>query len=88
MTPDTINGLFELCASLFIFNQCRVLWNSKQADGVSMVSIIFFISWAIWNLIYYPSLGQTFSFYAGILVMIANSTWVFLIWKIRKDKSK
>lgn len=84
--PDLINGGFEACASIFILNHCRVLWASKQANGVSLLSTAFFMVWGLWNLFYYPHLGQTFSFYAGIAVVLANLTWIFVILKIRKSQ--
>lgn len=76
---DSINGLFELLASLFILNHCRVLYNQKSVAGVSVISTIFFAAWGIWNTIYYPHLGQMRSFYCGLGVAAANGLWVTLM---------
>lgn len=76
---DLINSLFELFASLFILNHCRVLYKQKDVKGVSILSTIFFTSWGLWNIFYYPSLGQTLSFYAGIGVFLANMLWVSMM---------
>ena len=84
VTPDFINGCFELFASAFILNHCRALWKSGQAEGISIVSTIFFTCWGMWNVWYYPHLGQTLSFYAGIAVLMANFFWVYSIWYIRR----
>lgn len=86
--PDLVNGGFEACASIFILNHCRVLWKSKQANGVSVVSTMFFLAWGLWNLFYYPHLGQRFSFYAGIAVVLANLIWIGFILKIRMMEKK
>lgn len=86
MLPDMINASFEMAASIFILNHARALWQSKQAHGISLLSTIFFASWGCWNIFYYPHIGQTYSFYAGIAVLIANLVWVYSIWKIRHDE--
>ncbi len=82
---DIVNGLFELFASLFILDHCRHLYKDKVLSGVSWVSIVFFTAWGVWNLFYYPSLGQSFSFYAGILVVLSNLTWLGMIFYYRNN---
>jgi hypothetical protein len=37
---------------------------------------LFFTSWGVWNLYYYPSLGQWLSFAAGIALCLGNIAWV------------
>lgn len=73
---DLINSLFELFASLFVLNNCRVLYKQKEVKGVSIISTAFFTSWGLWNVFYYPHLGQVLSFYAGIAVLLSNLLWV------------
>ncbi|KRB73470.1 hypothetical protein [Noviherbaspirillum sp. Root189] len=86
MTADTINGLFEAFASLMILNHARVLYRDKLVRGISIVSVMFFFAWGVWNLYYYPTLGQMFSFWCGIAVVIANATWtgMLLFYSYRK----
>lgn len=81
---DTVNALFELFASVAIFDHCRVLLRDKKVHGVSLLATIFFTAWGFWNIYYYPSLGQNLSFYCGILVVMANIAWVSLIIKYKK----
>lgn len=83
--PDIINGCFEAFASLFILNHARVLWKSKQAHGVSMLSTWYFMLWGVWNMWYYPHLGQYFSFAGGVVIVLAQLFWIWSIWKIRKE---
>lgn len=87
VTPDRVNGAFEGMASFMILNHTRALWKSRQADGVSLVSSVFFTTWGFWNIWYYPHLGQMFSFYAGIAVVSANVFWNYSIWFIRKSQN-
>lgn len=85
MLADIINGSFEALASLFILNHCRVLWRQKQVRGVSIVSTSFFFTWGVWNIAYYPMIGQPFSFACGVLVTAANALCVGLMWHYRKN---
>ncbi len=79
MSPDIINGLFEFCGGLFILNHCRVLYHDKKVAGVSLLSTIFFQSWGVWNLYYYPHLDQIFSFLGGLLIVSGNTLWIAMM---------
>jgi hypothetical protein len=83
ISPDLVNGVFELCGGFFLMNHCRALWKSKQANGVSLVSTIFFLLWGAWNCWFYPHLDQMLSFYAGLFILFANALWVSLIIYLR-----
>lgn len=79
MSPDLINGAFEGMASLFILNHCRVLVIDKSVRGVSVLSCAFFTLWGFWNLYFYPAVGQAWSFWGGVLVVLANTIYVLLL---------
>jgi len=85
-TPDLVNGAFEALGSLFILNHCRVLWKSKQAHGVSILSTIFFAAWGVWNLFFYPHLDQWFSFIGGLAIMAANMVWISMLIYLRRSQ--
>jgi len=76
---DIVNAGFELLASLFILNHCRVLYQDKQVRGVSVLSSLFFTLWGLWNLYFYPAVNQSYSFYAGICVVVANAIYVAML---------
>jgi hypothetical protein len=76
---DQINSLFPLLSVLFILNNVRVLFKEKDVRGVSIISVAFFSIWALWNVLYYHLIGQDASFYASMLVVIANSVWLGLM---------
>jgi len=90
MTPDIVTGLFQTVAGLLLFRNSYLLWKHKKIRGVSLLPTVFFSIWGIWNLFYYPYLGQMVSFYAGIIVLSANTSWVgmaiyyMLKWKKRR----
>lgn len=81
---DFTNGLFEFIGGLLILNHCRAVLRDKAVAGVSILSTAVFTSWGFWNLYYYPSLGQWWSFTGGLLIVTANCLWVYLMLKYRK----
>lgn len=46
----------------------------------------FFWSWGIWNLFFYPSLGQWYSFVGGIALVAGNTVWVALALRYRNRR--
>ena len=78
-TFDLINGSFEAVAALFTLNHCRVLLRDRAVAGVSIASMAFFTLWGVWNLWFYPHLGQTWSFAGGVLLVMANAIYVALL---------
>jgi hypothetical protein len=86
--PDVINGCLEFIAIGFILASCVKLHRDKQVRGVSLVHITFYVSWAYWNLYFYPSVGAWLSFYGGIGVVIVNTVWLgMMVYYLRKEKN-
>jgi len=77
MTPDFINASFEFIAAFMLARNCWFTYKAKGTEGISILSSIFFASWGYWNLFYYPHMGQTLSFVAGVLVTTINTVWVW-----------
>lgn len=73
---DFVNALFQVMAGVFVLNHCRVLLHDKQVKGVSTASTMFFVTWGLWNLAYFPSLDQQWSLYGAIFVTGANVIYV------------
>ncbi len=74
--PDITNGTYELLGGFFILAHCWRLWKDKRVRGVSFIAVVFFASWGMWNLYYYPHLGQWWSFSGGVFIVAANSFWI------------
>jgi hypothetical protein len=81
--PDTINGTFESFGGLMILNHCRAVLKDKTVRGVSIISTVFFTGWGVWNLYFYPSLGQWMSFTGGLVIVAANTFWIGLMMRYR-----
>lgn len=87
LTPDTINGLFEIVGAIFVGRDIQLLARHKSVKGKGLGSNIFFSGWALWNLYYYPSLDQWMSFIGAILLLVSNLTWFLMaLYYLRKEK--
>lgn len=84
---DLANGAFEFVGGLLILNHCRAVLRDKAVAGVSVFSTIVFTLWGFWNLYYYPSLDQWFSFAGGLVIVGANVAWVALMLRYRKGNA-
>lgn len=83
MTPDTGNALFEALGAVFIWKSVFALWRDKQIRGVYWPAWIFYTLWGLWNIYYYPALGQWLSFSAGLVLVCGNMTWVALAVRLK-----
>lgn len=86
MIADVMNGVFELGGSLMGWMNVRKLLRDKSVKGVYWPTQVFFALWGWWNLYYYPSLDQWFSFLGGVFLVVGNTTWVVLALKYRSGK--
>jgi len=76
MLADLINGAFELFGGVMLVRNCFALHRDKMVRGVSWPVTAFFAAWGLWNLFYYPHLGQWLSFTGGLVIVSANLVWV------------
>ena len=83
-TGDIVNGLFEGLGSLFTMTNVLAILRDKMIRGFSPLPTVFWTLWGWWNLYYYPSLGQWFSFTGGVFLVTLNTIYLYLLWKYRK----
>lgn len=86
MSPDIINALFEVFGGYFIYLHVKQAYRDKVIKGVSVAAISFMTVWGIWNLYYYPSLDQWWSFLGGVVIVIMNFIWVSLVIYYKKKE--
>lgn len=75
---DIINGSFEFVGAIVCWINVYKILKDKQVKGVYWPATGFFSVWGAWNLYYYASLSQMYSFFGGIVMCAANTTWVIL----------
>lgn len=86
MTPDMINGLFEMFGGVAIANHCRLIYRQRCVHGVSKLSVVFFLSWGLYNLWFYPHLDLPWSFAGGVVLCTMNFVWLGMLWWFWGDK--
>ena len=84
---DVTNGLFELIGALLVWKNFHQLVIDREVKGVYWPVTVFFALWGVWNLYFYPSLDQWFSFSAGILLCTGNIAWVFFYLVLRRRQT-
>lgn len=77
---DIINGCFEAGLVLMLILNIQRLFQDKEVKGVDWRCTAFVTLWGVWNMFYYPMLGQWFSMVAGAGVCLANMTWLGLMF--------
>lgn len=81
--PDLINGTFELFGAALTWRNYVELRRAREIRGVYWPTQAFFAAWGLWNLAYYPMLGQWASFVGGVLLVAGNAAWVVLAVRVR-----
>ena len=77
---DKINAALELCGAFVIFLNIRKTYHDKSIRGIDWRYLAFYIGWGVWNMFYYPSLGQWWSFYAGLMIIWLDCVWLAQMW--------
>lgn len=77
MTPDIGNGIFEAGGAILAWRNAWQLRKDGEIRGVFWPIYVFYSGWGLWNLYYYPALGQWLSFYAGVVIVGGNLAWLW-----------
>jgi uncharacterized membrane protein YfcA len=87
ISPDVINGAIETGGGLVILLlNIRLTHRQKQVRGVNPWATSFFSTWGLWNLYFYPALGQWWSFAGGAFLVAMNFIWFGqLLYYSRKE---
>lgn len=78
LTPDQINGCFEIVGGIFCSINVWRIWKDKQVKGVSLWPVIFFTTWGLNNTWFYPHYDLWYSFAGGLLLPLSNFAWLVL----------
>lgn len=82
---DLINGLFELTGALMTLLSVKTIIRDKMVRGFHWSPIVFFTSWSIFNLFFYPLNNLWYSFAGGSVLAVVNAIWLYFIFKYRKN---
>jgi predicted membrane-bound mannosyltransferase len=84
MIPDLINGLFELGGAAAVGLSIRRVLKDKDVAGVSAWQVAFFQTWGLWNIIFYPAIGQVWSTIGAVFLALANTIYLYYLFKYRR----
>ena len=79
MWPDLINGTFEFAGAAVLWLNVIALARDGSLKGVHWAPTVFFTTWGLWNLFYYPHLEQWFSFGGGLAIVFVNIVWLCML---------
>ena len=82
-TADIINGAFECFGAYAAWRNAYQLHRDREISGVYWPVYAFYFCWGVWNLLYYPSLGQWVSTVAGAVLALGNLAWVVMAVRLR-----
>lgn len=74
--PDLINGTYELFGAVAILASIRAIRRTQAVAGYSAMTLLYFTSWGLWNLYYYPHLKQTMSLVGAVSTALANLVYL------------
>lgn len=86
MTPDIINASFEFVGAYLTWKNYRQVVIDQGYAGIYWPACVFFTSWGLWNLFYYPSLDQWWSFVGGLALIASNCLWLWSLWYYGKKQ--
>lgn len=85
---DYVNGLFEIGGGISVLLSIVKLYKDKDVKGINWITILFFTSWGVWNLIFYPKLDLPGSFAGAVFLVLMNAIWLFLLIYFQRDQRK
>lgn len=87
---DQCNACLELAGAGLRLLDCYRLYQAKRFVGGSIFTALFFFGWGMFNVVYYPSLHQVYSFAAAIALTAVNGLWIVMAmvynWRYNKQQ--
>jgi hypothetical protein len=85
---DIVNGSFELGGGMLMWLNVAAIRRDKCIRGVSLIPCLLFTAWGWWNIYYYGHLSQWASWTGGIILVLANTVWIYHAWKYRNNNKE
>jgi len=79
VSPDAINALFQVLGAFIVLLNVYRVYRDKIVRGVDWRVTAFFVAWGLWNMYYWPHLGQWLSFWAGVAMTLSNLVYLGLM---------
>jgi hypothetical protein len=72
---DQANACLEMGGAFLRTLDCIKLFQDKRFSGGHLGTALYFLGWGVFNVFFYPSLNQVWSFWAAIALMAMNGLW-------------
>ena len=79
VSPDLINSIFEGVAAVSVLISVRQILKDREVKGVAWLGCLFMPVWSFWNVYFYATLAQGWSFLAAVSMSIAETIYVVLL---------
>jgi hypothetical protein len=63
---------------------CHAAWKHKAVRGVSLLAVVGYTSWSVFNVYYFGTLGQAWSQMGNCFILVGNATWLGLALSYRR----
>ena len=78
---DSVNAGFELSCAILLWINVRTLYKDKQIKGIALSPNFLYLAAGVWDLYYYPFLGQWMSFVACLVYTAGFGLWLGMaVW--------
>lgn len=85
--PDLINSCFALGGGVAMTFNCVKLFQDKSVRGTSILSGLFFLTWASWNVFFFTHLDQWVSVCTTVVEVGSMVTWVSMaVYYTRREE--
>lgn len=84
---DLGNAFFEGVGMVLTRLNVLQLYRDREIKGVDWRVTAFWSLWGVWNLFYYPALGQWWSAAAGLVLVLGNLAWCVLALRVVRGHS-
>jgi uncharacterized membrane protein len=85
LSPDMINGCFELVSALIAGANIKALLRDKEVQGFNPLTLLPFTLWGYWNLYFYAHLEQWWSWWGSLGMVFVNTTYLLLCYYYKKE---
>lgn len=75
LTMDQANAALEMGGAFLRTLDCIKLFQHKRFVGGHLGTALYFLLWGVFNVFFYPSLNQVWSFWAALALMVINGLW-------------
>jgi len=79
LNNDLIVMFFEGVGAIIAWMNVFQYIKDREVKGISWPMTGFYIAWGVWNIFFFADLHYWFALSAGIVLLIGNIIWLYLV---------